>query len=92
MGLWFKNSGGKPDAMFTLAVASWGVTTLLLLASVLQGEVKVGNVSFTLGAPDATLMLGYLGACFTSYVVRRNKKDQLASENSQHMLENGVLE
>lgn len=92
MSMWFKNSGGKPDAMFTLAVVSWGVTTLLVVASLFQGEVKIGNASFTLVSPDVTLILGYFGACFTSYVVRRNKKDQLESDENKHMLENGVVE
>ena len=92
MSFWLKNSGGKPDAMFTLAVASWCVSTFLLLGMLIQGEVKIGdNISFTLNPPDATLVLGYLGATFTSYVIRRNKKDQLQSEEEQAYIENGIL-
>lgn len=83
---WLKNSGGKPDAMFTLAVASWVVSTVLLFGMVFQGEIKIGNASFTINSPDATLVLGYLGATFTSYVIRRNKKDQI-----QAQIDNGII-
>ncbi len=89
---WFKNSGGKSDAMFTLAVLSWVVVTFSVLASLFHGDIKIGNVSFTLNEPNAMLLLGYLGACYTGYVVRRNKKAQLESEDKKHMMENGIIE
>jgi len=84
--MWMKNSGGKPDAMFSLAVFSWVITTILLLGTVFQGKIQLGNISFTISSPDATLILGYLAATFSSYVIRRNKKDQI---NAQ--IRNGII-
>ena len=72
-----KNSSGKPDGIWTLAVYSWLITSALLLGSVFQGKIEIGPLSFTITSPDSTLLLGYLGATFTGYVVRRNKKDNL---------------
>jgi hypothetical protein len=82
MNLWIKNSKGHPDAMLTFAFISFIVTTLCVMLSVVSSISVAGKVNVALKAPDATLVLGYLGASFTSYVFRRNKKDQVDHEQT----------
>jgi len=77
MNWMIKNSAGKPDGVWTLCVVSWIAVTLLILLSIFQGEAKLGNFSFTIQPVDATLLLGYMAATWGSYVMRRNKKDDL---------------
>jgi hypothetical protein len=47
--------------------------------------ITVGTVHLEFGNADASLVLGYLGACFTSYVMRRNTKDKLDFEEVKHL-------
>jgi hypothetical protein len=90
---WLKNSAGKPDAMLTFATGSFLVCALGLIASLLQGSViKLGESSFTFASPDATIYAAFLGAAFTSYVVRRNKKDQIEADHEKECLKNGIIE
>jgi NhaP-type Na+/H+ or K+/H+ antiporter len=78
---WLKNSGGKPDAMLSFALGSFIICALGLVASILQGTIiKLGDSSFTFSSPDATIYAAFLGATFTSYVMRRNKKDDLEAK------------
>ena len=89
---WFKNSAGRPDAMLTFAAISFCVCAFALLAPVLNGlQIPGTSYIIKLGVPDTTLVLAFLGATFTSYVVRRNKKDQIATEEVKESLRNGVL-
>lgn len=91
MSWWMmKNSAGEPCAMLTLAVASWAITSVLLISSVIK-SLSIGKFGLELNAPDATLLLGYLGATFGAYVMRRNKKDHLAHEEAKAEMQNGIL-
>lgn len=89
---WIKNSKGKPDAMLTFAAASFCICAFALLAPVLDGlHIPGSPYSLSLGTPDTTLVLAFLGATFTSYVIRRNKKDQIETEEVREQLRNGVV-
>lgn len=69
-----KNSNGEPDGSWTLTVASWVVVSLCVMASMVESSF--------IKAPDATLLLGYLGAMTGNYLLRRNKKDTLAADSA----------
>jgi hypothetical protein len=72
---WLKNSGGKPDALFSLAVLSWIVTVFCIVAPMFSGfEVPFTQYVMSVTPPDNTLVITFLGTCFTGYVVRRNAK------------------
>ena len=67
---WIKNTSGKPDAMLTFALLSFGVVTLNVLLSTFGNIIyKEFSVNFT--AMEAATMTAYLGATFTAYVTRR---------------------
>ena len=88
---WLKNSKGHPDAMLTFASAAFALTSLCIVLSMIESIVVPGSADIKLKAPSETLVLGYLGAAFTSYVFRRNKKDHLAHEEAKHQIESGIL-
>ena len=78
---WIKNSNGNCDAMLTFATMSFVICAFAILAPVLNGfHIPFSNYSLSFGTPDTTLVLAFLGATFTSYVVRRNKKDDIEAE------------
>lgn len=62
--------------MLTFAFVSFVITSFIIVASVFK-SVAFKTFSIELIQPDNTLVLGYLGAAFTSYVMRRNAKDKL---------------
>lgn len=78
-----KNSKGKPDAMLTFAAVSFLVSSFAVVMGVVK-VITVGAVHLEFGSADASLVLGYLAACFTSYVLRRNTKDKLDFEEFKH--------
>jgi purine-cytosine permease-like protein len=84
MSWMLKNSKGKPDAMLTFAAISFLVSSFAVLMGVIK-VITVGTVHLEFGNADASLVLGYLGACFTSYVMRRNTKDKLDFEEVKHL-------
>lgn len=88
---WLKNSYGEQDAMLTFATAAFALTSLCILLSMVESVSIVGAADIQLKAPSETLVLGYLGAAFTSYVLRRNKKDQIASDEAKVEMQNGIL-
>jgi len=88
---WLKNSSGKQDAMLTFATASFALTSLCILLSMVESVSTAGAANVVLKAPSETLVLGYLGAAFTSYVLRRNKKDHLEAEQAKVEMQNGIL-
>lgn len=87
---WLKNSKGHADAMLTFATISFFVTSLCVFLSMLE-SVSLGGAEIVLKAPSETLVLGYLGAAFTSYVLRRNKKDHLDHEQAKEEMKNGII-
>jgi len=68
-----KNSSGHADGMFSMAVGSWIIASLAVLASLIE-SVTLQDVVFKLRTVDNVLVLGYISACFSAYVVRRNAK------------------
>lgn len=75
MSWMLKNSEGKPDAMFTFAVFSWVVTVFCIVAPMLNGTaVPYTSYVFRFVPPETSLVVAFLAAGFTSYVVRRNAK------------------
>lgn len=88
---WLKNSNGKQDAMLTFATSAFALTSLCIILSMVESIVVPGAADIKLKAPSETLVLGYLGAAFTSYVFRRNKKDHLAHEEAKVQMQNGIL-
>jgi hypothetical protein len=89
---WMKNSAGKPDAMLTMAFASFWLCAFAMLAPVLDGlQIPFTTYSIELGTPSSELVIAFLGATFTSYVVRRNKKDQVESDEVREQLRNGIV-
>jgi hypothetical protein len=79
---WIKNSDGKPDAMLTFATLSWLVVSICVFLSMFK-ELKFGmHEDIHISIPDSTLLLGYLGATFGSYVARRYSGDKLAVNTS----------
>jgi len=78
MNWMLKNSAGEPDGSWTLAAMSWAVVSLCLLLSMVQ---SIGGHVLSLKTPDTTLLLGYLTAMTGNYLLRRNKKDQLAADS-----------
>lgn len=87
---WLNNSHGKPDSMLTFATAAFALTSLCILLSMID-SVVVPGAEIKLKAPSETLVLGYLGAAFTSYVFRRNKKDTLSHEMEKEQIKNGIV-
>jgi ABC-type nickel/cobalt efflux system permease component RcnA len=77
---WLKNSSGEPDAMLTFAALSFAVTSLCVLLSMVE-STSLGNFDLDLKSPDMMLVSTYLATCFTSYVIRRNKKDQIVADS-----------
>lgn len=93
MNWMMKNSAGEPCAMLTLTVCSWVVATLLIALSLFSGDVKIEPwVDLKMKAVDPTLYAAYLGATFTSYVIRRNKKDTIAADGSTTTIEEEDVE
>lgn len=70
-----RNSDGKKDAMFTTAIVSFIVTAACVMLPMLNGFIiPWTDYAINLEMPDTTLVLGFLGVCFTGYVTRRNAK------------------
>jgi len=89
---WIKNSAGKPDAMLSLAVASFSICAFAILAPILNGaQIPLTNYTITLGSPDTALVIAFLGATFPSYIIRRNKKDQIESDEIRETIKNGII-
>ena len=87
---WIKNSACEPDAMLTFAMTGFIVVSLSVLLSMFD-TIHFRNLSLDIVAPSETLLLGYLASTFGSYVVRRNKKDQLCSDESIEQMKSGIL-
>jgi len=66
------NTAGKPDVLFTFATIGFLVTTACIVLSMFS-EINIGKDNFHIHTPDSTLLLGYLSATFTAYVVRRSQ-------------------
>lgn len=89
---WLKNSAGKPDAMLTCAVSAFVVCSILLLVSVFGGtEFNIWGQKIVFSTIDKTLFTAYFAGAFSAYVVRRNKKDQIESDEVRAQLETGIL-
>lgn len=73
---WFKNSDGKPDGSWTLAVLSWMVVSFCLLVPLIE-TLTVKSFTLSLKPPDTTLLVAYLGTMTGNYLMRRNTKDKL---------------
>jgi len=75
MNWMMKNSEGKKDAMFTTAILSFVVAILCIMVPMLNGfTIPWTDYVVSLERPDTALILGFLGVCYTGYVVRRNAK------------------
>jgi hypothetical protein len=74
-----KDSKGNKSATLTFAVAGMLVTSVAMLASLVK-SISIGEVALSFREVDSTLVLGYLGATVTAYIVRRNKSDQMDSD------------
>jgi len=72
----FENSSGKKDYMFTFAAISFFVVSAIVILSIFP-EIKIGNFSLKFNDVNVPLITLYFGGCFTSYVIRRNKKDSI---------------
>ncbi len=80
MSKWMmSNSVGKKDGMFTLTVAGFVVTTLMVILSLFD-TLALGEFSVKFKDVDSALVLGYLASSLAAYTVRRNKKDTLSTE------------
>ena len=86
-----KNSKGQKDSMYSFAVIGLWVTVFSILAPMLK-ELSIGEFSFTIASPDATIVSAFLGATLISYVTRRNSKDKFAHEEKMKRIEKGILE
>ncbi len=69
-----KNSSNETDGSFTFAAISFLVTTFCVLLSCFD-SLTIGSVVLRFKGADNTLLLGYLTAAFSTYVVRRTTKD-----------------
>ena len=85
-----KNSNGEYDGSWTLAVFSWVVVSLSILGSMLE-SVHVGSVLVDINVPSEALLLGYLATMTGNYLLRRNKKNDLASNESIEQMKNEIL-
>ena len=89
---WIKNSDGKQDAMLTFATVSFFSCLTAIMLPMFNGiQIPWTHFSLSVSAPSETLILGFLAATFTSYVVRRNKKDQIGSEEVRENIKNGIM-
>jgi len=77
-----KDAHGHHSSMLTFAVVAFIITSLCVVLSVIESVSIAGHANVQLKGPDATLVLGYLGATFGAYVMRKNKKDQLIHEQT----------
>jgi hypothetical protein len=69
MGLWIKNSDGKPDATFTMAVIAFAIVTIkILLAGITIAFM--GN-EYSMGSLGADEIAAYLTPMFGTYAARR---------------------
>jgi len=80
-----KDSAGNKSATLTFALTGMVVTSIALLASLVD-SVTVSETVVKMKEVDPTLFLGYLGATVTAYIIRRNKGDDLSSDEK-----NGVV-
>ena len=87
-----KDAHGNHSSMLTFAVIAFVITSLCVVLSVIESVSIAGHANIQLKAPDATLVLGYLGATFGAYVMRKNKKDQLAHNEAMAKLGKPVTE
>jgi len=74
--------------MFTFAAVGFTITCLAVLSSVIE-SFSVGSFSIAFQKPDSVLILGFLASTFTAYVTRRNKKDQLESDEIKESMRVG---
>lgn len=73
---WLKNSASKSDAMLTFAAVSFVITSLCVLASVIE-SITVGTHEVKFRSADTALVSMYMASTFGAYVLRRNTKDKL---------------
>lgn len=73
------DSKGNKSVMLTFATVSFFISSLAVLMGIIK-VVTIGSVHLEFGSADPTLTLGYLAACFTSYVIRRNNEDKVFIE------------
>lgn len=83
-----KDSKGHRSATLTFAVIGMIITSLAMLISMAK-SISVGGYDIVFRSIDTTLVLGYLGATVTAYIVRRNKSDQVNSEEAREQLRLG---
>ena len=76
---WIKNSKGKRDAMLTFATIGFSVVTLNILLHMFS---PICDKNFEM--MDESILTIYIGATFSSYVVRRmsDKKDSNEKEGA----------
>ena len=74
-----KDSKGNKSATLTFAVAGMVVSSLALLASMVK-TISVGDFELAFQSVDSTLVLGYMAATVSAYIIRRNKSDQIDSD------------
>lgn len=79
MLLWIKDTNGKESASLTFAFASFAVSTLAVVAGMVE-TVTVGSTVIKFVTPDPTLILGYLMTMTSGYVYRRTKGDGMAHQ------------
>ncbi len=78
MNWMMKDSRGKKNAMLTFAFVSFTVVSLCVILSCLKSKA-FRTLSIELTMPDTSLLLGYLGATFSAYVLRRNREHGVAA-------------
>lgn len=80
-----KDSKGNKSATLTFACVGMVISSAALILS-LFNTISIGSVSVSLGDVDSTLVLGYMAATVTAYVIRRGKSDELDSDEK-----NGIV-
>lgn len=81
---WFKNSKGREDATLTFAAISFYISSIAVILGMLK-TINIGTFHLEFNGADPTLVLGYIAACFTSYVMRRNTKDKIDLDELKHV-------
>ena len=86
-----KDSKGYKSSTLTFAVIGLSATVYSIIVGSLE-TIKIGDFTLSFTSPDATIVLGLLGATVTAYVMRRNKSDQLESDKETSNKENWIIE
>lgn len=85
MNWMIKDSKGNKSATLTFAAIGMVISSIAVLASVME-TFSVGDWSIAFREVDSTLILGFLAATVSAYVVRRGKGDQIEADTK-----NGVV-